>query len=152
MSNSNVCKSDVFGIVRRESVSASNCSNKFMKRLKAVFNPELGRYDYVEDEPLNLDEVIQSYKDDSGLEVVRRMMARGEDLSLFADDGSKSGDYSVDTCLADSNRLALEQSQLIQKIADALGVSVKDDSSLDNVVSEAIKSKFSQSNEGVKDE
>lgn len=127
-------KLDCFGVVRLHMVGASDVSVKFLQKSKAVFNPELGQYDIVDDEPVNLDEVIQSYKDDCGLEMFKRMQARGEDLSQFADDGLHSADLTqVHVELVDSKRQIASQAEVIAAIAQALGINVTSEITEDEV-------------------
>lgn len=143
---------DCFG-VRSDSRHSEpvDLTDSKMPRLKAVFNPELGQYDFVDDEPLDLDEVIMSYKDDCGTELVKRMIKRGEDLSQFADDGQHSADLSgLSFEVVESKRQLAKQQDVLKKIAEALGVELKNDSSLDETITNAVKAKYELNNSEVK--
>lgn len=134
-------KIDCFG-VRSDSVrfESAKVNDPFMHRLKGEFNKETGQFDIIADEPINLDEMTQSYKDECGEEIVKRMRARGEDISIFADDGKHSADLTglVNFELAESARQIDYQKSIVEKIASALGIDLNDHDNLESNIKEAL--------------
>lgn len=88
-----------FGTPIREEVPV-DCSNPMLAQFGLELNKETGSTYVVEKDPLNLDELIQTYKDQCGMDFAQLQIQRG--LASAEDFAAKPGDYGDISDLPDN--------------------------------------------------
>lgn len=88
-----------FGTPIRE-VQPSDCSNKMLAQFGLELDKETGSSVIVQKDPIDLDELIQSYKDQCGMEQAQLLISRG--LASPEDFAAKPGDYGDTSTLPDN--------------------------------------------------
>lgn len=88
-------KVNAFGhIVEREEIGI-DCSDHILKQYEVKLDKETGETNIVISGEIDLNEVIQSYKDECGMEMALKMIKTGQVApDAFADDGTSS----IDCC------------------------------------------------------
>jgi hypothetical protein len=72
------------------------CDDPYMIELKVKFDPKTGSTTPDESNKVNLVEIIQTYRDQCGMELAKKMIKLGQaDPAQFRDDGNHSYDASV---------------------------------------------------------
>lgn len=116
-------KIDFLGHVVREPI-AVKADERFIINLKVKFDPETGSTTPDESDKVDLVDLIQTYKDQCGMELAQRLLRTGQaDPSQFADDGKHSGDvpegYDNPQTLANAALVAKGNADVL---AQALGL------------------------------
>lgn len=88
-----------FGTPIRE-VLPTDCSKKELAQFGLELDKETGSTVVVEKDPIDLDELIQSYKDQCGMEQAQMLIARG--LASADDFAAQPGDYGDTSTLPDN--------------------------------------------------
>lgn len=92
---------DPFGIPHRECNSV-DLSNPFVDTWELVLDTSTGETKAVKGDPINFVEQIQTFKDQCGIEAMRRDIAAGRALpGDFADDGKSGGDFTRSTMISE---------------------------------------------------
>lgn len=95
-------------------------------KLKLDFDPKTGSTTPNEDEKIDLVPLIQSYKDQCGMEYVQKLLRTGYATpDKFADDGKHGGDATLPTDINDASRLARKAASGESKLAKALGIDLE---------------------------
>lgn len=95
-------------------------------KLKLDFDPKTGDTKPNEDETIDLVELIQSYRDQCGMEYVQKLLRTGYATpDKFADDGKHGGDASLPIDANDAYRLAGQGAVAESKLAKALGIDLE---------------------------
>lgn len=116
-------------------------SDKIYKKEIAQFGLELdqktGSTVVVSKDPLDLDALIQSYKDQCGMEMAQLMIKRG--LASTDDFAAKPGDYGDTSTLPDNLNDAYQAAQVAQKAAGNINLSqFKSDKDIQDYVNKVI--------------
>lgn len=110
--------------------------------LKVSFDKETGSTVPDESERVELQPLIESYKDQCGMEYVQKLIRTGYATpDKFADDGKHGGDASGPTDVNDAWRLAQAGQSQIRKTAETLGMKI-DENTSDMEIAERLKSIF----------
>lgn len=107
-----------FGTPIRES-APSDCSKKELAQFGLELDKETGSTYVVQKDPIDLDELIQSYKDSCGMEQAQLLLRRG--LASPEDFAAKPGDYGDTSTLPDNINDAYRASLEAQKAGVDLG-------------------------------
>lgn len=102
---------------------------------------ETGSTVIVEKDPLDLFELIQSYKDQCGMDFVQKMMARG--LASAEDFAAQPLDYGDSSQLADNINDAYQQTLANEKLGVDLG-QFKTAQDIDNYIIAQVKSQLAK--------
>lgn len=115
-------------------------------KTKLKFDPETGSTEVDESETIDLVEMIQTYKDQCGVEYVQKLIKMGMATpSQFMDDGRHGGDASAPTDINDALALANAGNSAAQQIAKSLGMTI-DESTTDQQIADRIKAIFDAAN------
>lgn len=114
-------KIDAFGIVGFEPSLGVKADEKFLDQFDIEFDKETGNTKVVKVGKINLVEQIQTYKDDCGLELMKKMLAQGTDPAVFADDGSHGGDTTLPHDLNTAYAVAQEAKAKADAVAAKIG-------------------------------
>lgn len=120
-------------------------SDKIYKKEIAQFGLELdqktGSTIIVQKDPLDLDALIQSYKDQCGMELAQLMIKRG--MASPDDFAAKPGDYGDTSTLPDNLNDAFQAAQAAQKAAGNINLSqFKTDKDIQDYVNKVIAQKL----------
>lgn len=89
-------KKDCFGVLQREPAAPVKCDVAEFVQLGLKFDPETGSTSPDESNVINLVELTQTYRDQCGMELARRLLSNGMATpGQFADDGKHSGDATL---------------------------------------------------------
>lgn len=129
-------------------------NERFLVQPKPVLDPKTGETKIDESDKLDLVELIQSYKDQCGVEFMLKQVKIGAIApESLADDGNHSGDASMPLDVNDAYRANLASKVDGAKLADALGLK-EDELTEENIrkAIEAIYAKTAKAEEVKKDE
>lgn len=88
-------KFDAFGIPVREKEKGIKCDDKFLVKPKLVLDKETGSTKIDVSDKIDTCQMIQSYRDQVGVEAIMRLMAKGQlNPAAVADDGKHGLDIS----------------------------------------------------------
>lgn len=107
-----------FGTPIRAAVP-SDCSKKDLAQFGLELDKETGSTYVVQKDPIDLDELIQSYKDQCGMELAQLQIKRG--LASPDDFAAVPGDYGDTSMLADNINDAYQASMKAQSAGIDLG-------------------------------
>jgi len=141
-------KRDAFGVIIFESED-QDCSKRTMINLGVKFDPATGSTTPDESDVIDLVDLIQTYKDQCGVEMAQKLIKTGQALPEdFADDGKHSGDstlpqFQSPQALANA---AVQSQAATKQILDALGLNESaiklSDDQLTSIVEKVIAEKF----------
>lgn len=115
-------------------------------KTKLKFDPETGSTEVDESETIDLVEMIQTYKDQCGVEYVQRLIKMGMATpTQFMDDGKHGGDASAPTDINDALAFAKAGNSAAKQIAKSLGMSI-DANTTDQQIADRIKAIFDAAN------
>ena len=141
-------KVDCFGIPVSESEKGFLLDEKYMVKPKLVLNKETGSTKVDRSDKVNLEEMIQSYRDQVGVEAIMRMMAKGQIMpGQVADDGKHGLDISQFPDNVNEARDAAIVAQAQKKeIAKIFGVNPKDltPETFEKVINAAVEKKLAE--------
>lgn len=143
----NTPKLDPMGHVIRP-IAGRPCNDRFMVNLKVVVNPETGHTHPDESDKVDLVALIQTYKDQCGMELAKRLIKQGVDPAVFADDGKHSGDVTDPTLQSPQAiaNAALGNAEAVAQIKKALGLpdnaNALSEEQLSTLVSKVIAEKY----------
>lgn len=122
-------------------------SRDLLVQLKVKFDPETGSTTVDESDSIDLDSMIQTYKDQCGVEYVMKLIKMGmANPDKFMDDGKHGGDASAPTDINDALALANAGNSVAQQIAKSLGMSI-DETTTDQQIADRIKAIFDAANQ-----
>lgn len=111
---------------------------RYLVQLKPVLDPKTGNTSVDESDKLDLVELIQSYKDQCGMEFMLKQVKLGVvGIESLADDGKHSGDASGPLDINDAYRAQLIQAEAKRVLADTLGIK-------DELTEERIKARLAE--------
>lgn len=119
--------------------------NPFLVDLKVKFDPKTGATIPDESNKINLDELIQTYKDQCGMEMAQKMLRQGlAQKGDFADDGKHSADIPAELDTAQSRaNLAVKCKGQADALAEALGVNATmSEEQLTAIIAKTIQEKY----------
>ena len=120
---------DPFGIPRRESV-AVDLSDRFVDTWELELDTSTGNTKAVKGDPIDFVAQIQTFKDQCGIEAMKRDIAAGRALpSDFADDGAHGGDFTRPTMISEYVGQLVAAELAAQKAAadsEAKGIDTKE--------------------------
>lgn len=140
---------DVLGFLftKPATVEATKAYEPFMANLKVKFDPATGSTIPDESDLVDLDKLIQTYKDQCGMELARKLIKQGIATDGdFADDGKHSGNVPayLETAQGRANAAVLAKNQA-DALAATLGVSsTMTEEQLTAIISKTIAEKFPQ--------
>lgn len=124
---------------------ATKAVEPFMPDLKVKFDPKTGATTPDESNLINLDELIQTYKDQCGMELAKKMLANGLATQAdFADDGKHSGNVpsNLETAQGRANA-AVKAGATTDALAKALGVNASmTEEQLAAIIGKVIQEKY----------
>lgn len=110
----------------------SKLDERFLVQPKPVLDPATGETHIDCSDKLDLVELIQSYKDQCGIEFMLKQMKLGVVTpESLADDGQHSGDASMPLDINDAYRAQLVQAEAKKILKDTLGI--KDELTEENI-------------------
>lgn len=116
----------------------SKLDERFLVQAKPVLDPKTGETKIDESDKLDLYELIQSYKDQCGIEFMLKQIKLGiVTPESLADDGQHSGDVSGPMDINDAYRAQLVQAEAKKVLADTLGIK-------DELTEEKIKARLAE--------
>jgi len=134
---------DAFGVIRPVTTPALKCDDHILEQYDYSLNKETGAFEVTVSGTVDLSEIINSNKDNCGLNLAMLNIARGADPSLYCDDGQHGGDFSKSTNINEAYQDAVKSKEIIDKVAKELGISdLKGDENLDEVIGKAIAKKI----------
>lgn len=139
-------KRDFLGNVVREPIPTP-ANDPWMIDLKVEFDPATGSTKPDESNKVNLVELIQTYRDQCGMELAKKLIKNGQATQAdFADDGKHSFDVPADleTAQGRANAVLAAQAQtqaLAEKYGIPVGVSLSEEQ-LAAIISKTIESKY----------
>lgn len=123
-----------FGTPIRE-VPTTDCSQKELAQFGLELDKETGNTFVVQKEPIDLDELVQSYKDQCGMEQAQLLIARG--LASPEDFAAKPGDYGDTSNLPDNLNDAYQAHLKAESVGIDLG-QFKTEDDIQKYVEEAV--------------
>lgn len=105
-------------------VQPIKCDERMMIDLKVKFDPKTGKTTPDESQKIDLVELIQTYKDQCGMELAKKLIRTGQvPPDAFKDDGKHSYDASIipETAQARDNAANAQKAQ-VDAMASALGI------------------------------
>lgn len=139
-------KRDILGNVVREPIPTP-ANDPYMIDLKVAFDPATGSTKPDESNKVNLVELIQTYREQCGMELAKKLIKNGQATQAdFADDGQHSGEVpaDLDTAQGRANAEIAARAQveaLAAKYGIPTGVSLTEEQ-LAAIISKTIESKF----------
>jgi len=130
---------DAFGVVRPVPTPALKCDRHTLEQYEYALNKETGAFEVKVTGKVDLTEIIESNKDNCGLNLAFLNIARGADPSVYLDDGQHGGDFTKSININEAYQDALKSKEVIQGIAKELNISdLKGDENLSEVIGKAI--------------
>lgn len=108
--------------------SPARCVNKIAEhdviiKTKLDFDPATGKTTVNQEEKIELYPLIQSYKDQCGMEYVQKLIRTGyATADKFADDGKHGGEVPASTDINDAYRASMAAKSSSDKLSAALGL------------------------------
>lgn len=115
-------KIDCFGVVGYEKPSGVKLDEQFLDQFDIELDKSTGNTKVVKVGKINIVEQIQTYRDDCGMELMKKMIAQGADPKVFADDGLHGADCTLPTDLNEALAAAQAATAKANAAADKLGI------------------------------
>ena len=142
---------DAFGVVRPVATEALKCDRHLLEQYDYVLNKETGVFEVVETGKVDITEIINSNKENCGLNLALLNIARGMSPEAFKDDGKHGGDFSKGTNLNEAYQDKLVADQVAFQLAKILGLdNLSDSQNVDEIIKAAVAAKF-QNQQAVND-
>lgn len=104
-------------------VIPTDCSKKELEQFGLELDKETGSTFVVEKDPIDLDEIVQSYKSQCGMEMAQTLLKRG--LASEEDFYAKPGDYGDVSELPDNLNDAYQAKLAADQVAEAAGLALE---------------------------
>lgn len=147
MNKTGEIKIDAFGVVTENlKPEALKCDEHYLIQYDYALNKETGVFEVKETGKVDLTEIIQSNKENCGLNLALLNIARGADPSVYADDGKHGGDFSGTTNINEAYQNALNAKEVAKSVAKELGIDDYENcENLDEVIAKAVEKKIAAS-------
>ena len=113
---------DCFGVITTHNIKSSKCDEKYLPQYDLKLNKDKGVFEVQAVDPVDIDEIIQSNKDNCGLNLALLNISRGVPQEKYCDDGKHGGDYSGTTNINVAYQEMLNNKAVAEKLAKELGI------------------------------
>lgn len=113
---------DCFGVILTHKNEALKCDGHLMPQYDLKINKEKGIFEVTEVDPVDLNEIIQSNKENCGMNLALLNIARGVAPEKYCDDGQHGGDFSGTTNINVAYQESLNNKAVAEKLAKELGI------------------------------
>lgn len=125
-------------------VEPIKADDRYLTEYDQVLNKETGQFETVITGKTDLVELIQSFKDQCGIEAMKLAIAKGRDPLFYADDGKHGLDATgVSTDINVAFRKSIEAEEMKKKILADLGISsIPDGVKFEDAIKDAVIKKY----------
>lgn len=132
-----------FGITVPD-VEPLKCDEKYLVEYGQELNKETGQFEFVITGKTDLQELIQSFKEQCGIEAMKLAIAKGRDPLFYADDGHHNADLTgLSTQINEAYRNKINAEEMKAKILNDLGIdNLPDGFDFEAIIKDAITKKY----------
>lgn len=113
---------DAFGVIINHNDEALKCDEHLITQFDYALNKEKGVFEVVKVDPIDITELINSNKDNCGMNLALLNIARGTSPDKYSDDGKHGGDFSGSTNINVAYQESLNNKAVAEKLAKELGI------------------------------